>query len=120
MQVKGLRLATEDEVWAWTGCVPGAVPPFGSVFEPRPAQTILDVSIQGEEGGRSSRGNRKRSMYIRRMKSLTALLFPRSFISEQGSTINFNAGLRTESVQMGVADYIRVEQPVVADIATSD
>lgn len=33
---KGLRLATE-EVWAWTGCVPGAVPPFGSVFAPRPA-----------------------------------------------------------------------------------
>ena len=44
---KGLRLATEEEVWAWTGCVPGAVPPFGSVFAPRPAQTVMDVSIRG-------------------------------------------------------------------------
>lgn len=81
---KGLRLATEDKIWAWTGCVPGAVPPFGSVFAPRPAQTVMDVSLQ-----------------------------------TQGGTMNFNAGLRTESVQMGVADYVRVEQPSIADIAAN-
>ena len=42
------------------------------------------------------------------------------YLKEQGPTINFNAGLRTESVQMSVADFVRVEEPMVADIAASD
>ena len=39
-------------------------------------------------------------------------------MAAQGSFINFNAGLRTESVQMDVADYLRMEQPMVADVAS--
>ena len=30
---------------------------------------------------------------------------------EQGETINFNAGLRTHSVNMKVEDYLRIENP---------
>ena len=58
-----------------TGCVPGAVPPFGSIWG---LKTYMDDSLQ-----------------------------------EQGEEINFNAGLRTNSVRMSVADYLRVEEPVV-------
>jgi Ala-tRNA(Pro) deacylase len=27
-----LRFATPEELWSLTGCVPGAVPPFGNLF----------------------------------------------------------------------------------------
>lgn len=37
--------------------------------------------------------------------------------TDQGTAINFNAGLKTESVHMSVADYVRVEQLEVVDIA---
>ena len=44
--LKDLRMATAEEVKSITGCVIGAVPPFGSLF-PIPAQTMMDVSLQG-------------------------------------------------------------------------
>ena len=28
-----LRFVTPDELWTLTGCVPGAVPPFGNLFD---------------------------------------------------------------------------------------
>ena len=71
---KSTRFASEEEVKTITGCVPGAVPPFGSVWG---LQTYMDASLV-----------------------------------EQGPTINFNAGLRTHSVQMKVADFVTVEAPV--------
>lgn len=72
---KSTRFASEEEVRSITGCLPGAVPPFGSVWGLR---TFMDTSLQ-----------------------------------EQGEEINFNAGLRTRSVRMSVADYLRVESPTV-------
>jgi len=44
---KSLRFANEEEVVKATGCLPGGVPPFGSVFG---LQTYLDESLklQGE------------------------------------------------------------------------
>lgn len=40
----------EDEVFHITGCIPGAVPPFGSLFIGEKVQTVLDQSLidQGE------------------------------------------------------------------------
>ena len=32
LKVKNMRFATPEEVYEITGCLPGAVPPFGSVF----------------------------------------------------------------------------------------
>lgn len=75
---KSTRFAYDAEVLSLTGCVPGAVPPFGSVWGLR---TFMD-------------------------ESLTA----------QGSEINFNAGLRTRSVRMRVADYVAVEAPTVCSV----
>lgn len=72
---KSLRFATEEEVARTTRCVPGAVPPFGSLFQVR---TLLDQSL-----------------------------------IDQGSIINFNAGLRTRSVSMSISDYLRVESPTL-------
>ena len=47
LKVKNMRFATPEEVQQVTGCLPGAVPPFGSVFG---VQTIVDESLyqQGE------------------------------------------------------------------------
>ena len=76
---KSSRFASEEEVFDITGCVPGAVPPFGSVWG---LKTYMDSSLQ-----------------------------------DQGSEINFNAGLRTHSMRMSVADYLRVEEPVVGEFS---
>ena len=78
---KSLRFATEEEVQSTTKCLPGAVPPFGSLFG---IQTWVDQSLL-----------------------------------DQGEGINFNAGLRTKSVSMTVADYLRVENPTVGNFTKS-
>lgn len=36
-------------------------------------------------------------------------------LSRQGEFINFNAGLRTKSVSMKLEDYVRIENPILAD-----
>ena len=38
-------------------------------------------------------------------------------LKEQGPTTNFNCGLRTRSISMAVADYIRVEKPIEVDVS---
>ena len=77
VQSKNVRFATEEEVFSVTGCVPGAVPPFGSLFG---LQTLVDVSLR-----------------------------------EQGESINFNAGLRTQSVSMSYQAYEQLESPTLAE-----
>jgi Ala-tRNA(Pro) deacylase len=42
---KSINLATEEEVWRVTGCRPGAVPPFGSLFG---AATFMDTSLESQ------------------------------------------------------------------------
>ena len=76
--LKSTRFATEEEVLRITGCIPGAVPPFGSVWGLR---TFVDAGLE-----------------------------------EQGAEINFNVGLRTRSVSMSVADYLRVEAPTLVHV----
>ncbi|KAH9255466.1 hypothetical protein BASA81_006585 [Batrachochytrium salamandrivorans] len=75
LQVRDVGLASAQVVFATTGgCLPGAVPPFGSLFG---MKTLVDPSLW-----------------------------------EQGPTINFNAGLRTHSVQMFTQDYLTLEHPL--------
>eukprot|EP00192_Tetraselmis_astigmatica_P015624 CAMPEP_0117680820 /NCGR_PEP_ID=MMETSP0804-20121206/18587_1 /TAXON_ID=1074897 /ORGANISM="Tetraselmis astigmatica, Strain CCMP880" /LENGTH=173 /DNA_ID=CAMNT_0005490405 /DNA_START=272 /DNA_END=793 /DNA_ORIENTATION=+ len=45
--VRDVRLATPEEVWELSGCRPGAVPPFGSLFAG--TTTVCDASLQ-EQG----------------------------------------------------------------------
>ncbi len=80
---KNIRMATEAEVWSISRCLPGAVPPFGSVFRDGVGiPTFMDCSLQTQ------------------------------------TTINFNAGLRTSSVQMELSDYVRLEQPRISDLCS--
>merc|ERR1719148_295650 len=51
---KGARMATVEEMWDVTGCKPGAVPPFGSVFVP-PSKVRDDSSDGGGGSDISSR-----------------------------------------------------------------
>ena len=69
---KSLRFATPEEVFQTTGCLPGAVPPFGKVFG---IPVWVDRSLGKNE------------------------------------MINFNCGLRTKSMSISYADYIKVEKP---------
>ena len=43
LKIKNMRFATPEEVFERTGCRPGAVPPFGSVFR---TSTLVDESLQ--------------------------------------------------------------------------
>ncbi|CAI2381990.1 unnamed protein product [Moneuplotes crassus] len=79
---KKLRLATVEEVFDKTGCVSGAVPPFGKLFD---AHTYVDNSL-----------------------------------IEQGDTINFNAGLRTLSINMKTEDYVKVEDPKLCNFVQNE
>ena len=73
---KSLKFATEDDVLRLTKCIPGAVPPFGSIFG---LKTYMDESLRA-----------------------------------QGTSINFNAGLRTRSIAMSLEDYLIAENPVIS------
>jgi len=82
LKVKEISMATEQEVKTITGCIPGAVPPFGSLFEG--VVTVADNSL-----------------------------------NRQGSSINFNAGLRTESILgLSTQSYYEIEKPLSADFST--
>jgi len=43
LKIKNMRFATPEEVYDKTGCLPGAVPPFGSVFN---TPTLVDESLR--------------------------------------------------------------------------
>ena len=45
LKIKNMRFATPEEVKSITGCLPGAVPPFGSVFG---ISTIVDKSLRAQ------------------------------------------------------------------------
>lgn len=77
---KSMSFASPEQVKALTGCIPGAVPPFGSLWS---IQTYMDTSLR-----------------------------------QVGDIINFNAGLRTDSVTMLRSDYEKVEAPVVAEFTS--
>lgn len=70
---KNVSFAKVEEVKAVTGCIPGAVPPFGSLFN---AKTLLDPSLK-----------------------------------KQGEKINFNCGLRSQSLCLKTEDYLKIERP---------
>ncbi len=75
--VFGEEVSFASDPEAVTGCVPGSVPPFGSVIG---LKTFVDPRLAENEH------------------------------------INFNAGSLTDSVRMRYEDYLRLEQPVVAEI----
>lgn len=73
---ENIGFASDPE--AVTGCVPGSVPPFGSVIG---LKTYMDPRLAENE------------------------------------IIHFNAGSLTDSVSMRYEDYVRLEQPIIVEIA---
>lgn len=73
-----VRFASADEVLALTGLKPGAIPPFGSLFE---LPTICDLRLG------------------------------------DNPSINFNAGDHGISISMAYKDFLRVENPLMGDVA---
>lgn len=82
-------LASPEAVWSVAHCLSGAVPPFGSLF-----------SAQGPASEQAQPST----------AHVVTLLDPS--LVEQGTSINFNAGLRTDSLGMSVSDYLAVESPL--------
>ncbi len=63
INVKNIRFATPEEVYQVTGCLPGAVPPFGSLFRER-VPTFVDTSLQEHENINFNCGLRTHSFQI--------------------------------------------------------
>ena len=61
---KKLRFATDKEVYEVSGCLRGAVPPFGSMFA-RPIQTYVDRSLSSNEMINFNCGLRTHSLSMR-------------------------------------------------------
>jgi len=98
---KGARMATIEEMWDVTGCKPGAVPPFGSVFTL--PSLVRDDSRGGYGGSVSGNGSKMVHTFVDRS------------LQQQGDVINFNCGLRTRSIQMAFCDYLDAEKPELCD-----
>ena len=62
-KVKGCRFATPEEVLEYSGCISGAVPPFGSLFT-KPTLTLVDDSLAQQERINFNCGLRTHSMSI--------------------------------------------------------
>mmetsp|Transcript_38629 Transcript_38629/g.123828 ORF Transcript_38629/g.123828 Transcript_38629/m.123828 type:complete len:205 (+) Transcript_38629:70-684(+) len=63
---KDLRLATQEEVFDASRCLPGAVPPFGSqFFLAPPIRTFMDTSLAHREWINFNCGLRTRSVRMR-------------------------------------------------------
>jgi Ala-tRNA(Pro) deacylase len=62
IKCKNLKFASEEEVWSVTKCLPGAVPPFGSIWGVR---TFMDESLRTQgESINFNAGLRTRSMFL--------------------------------------------------------
>ena len=62
LEVKSLRFATKDELLLLTGLEPGAVPPFGSLFQ---LATYLDPALAANESINFNAGDRAISIQMR-------------------------------------------------------
>lgn len=103
---KGARMATVEEMGIITGCKPGAVPPFGSVFV---LPSVVRKDSNDDDGGSVS-GNGSRAVHT----------FVDRSLQRQGGVINFNCGLKTRSIQMAFGDYLDLEKPELCDFIVEE
>lgn len=107
-----IRMATEEEVRRVTGCIPGAVPPFGALF-PQSVETLIDVQMS------QSAGHPPPLTFNPGVKlfATTDSEWPEDLVNvpllesiDQSRTdcINFNIGLREVSCSISWGDYLRI------------
>lgn len=107
-----LRMATEDEVRKITGCIPGAVPPFGSLF-PQNVKTLIDEKMSQSTSHPPpltfNPGVQLFSTNDNEWPSdLANVHLPELVDHNRNDCINFNIGLRTVSCSIPFSDYLRV------------
>ena len=98
---KKIRMASPEQVYEATGCLTGAVPPFGSPFN---IPTFIDDSVI--EQGETINFNAVRSDCSRASVSWVVLT--------ERERVAVWQGMRTKSIQMSVADYLAAENPTKA------
>lgn len=107
-----LRMGTEDEVRRITGCIPGAVPPFGSLF-PQSVKTLIDSQMS------QSTSHPPPMPFKPEVKlfstndpewpnDLAHVPLPEFADLQRNDCINFNIGLRTVSCSIPFGDYLRI------------
>ncbi len=107
-----LRMATEDEVRKITGCVPGAVPPFGALF-PQSVKTLIDVKMsQSTSHPPPLTFNPGVQLFSTNdpewPSDLANVPLPEFTDQNRNDCINFNIGLRTVSCSIPFDDFLRV------------
>jgi prolyl-tRNA editing enzyme YbaK/EbsC (Cys-tRNA(Pro) deacylase) len=107
-----LRMATEDEVRRITGCIPGAVPPFGALF-PHPVKTLIDLKMaQSTSHSPPLPFNPQVTLFSKTDPDWPSDLpsFNQTLTVDQQRTdcINFNIGMRTISCSIPSEDYLRI------------
>ena len=61
IKCKNVRFANTEEVLEFSGCITGAVPPFGSLFT-KPIPTFVDASLAAQESINFNCGLRTHSL----------------------------------------------------------
>lgn len=107
-----LRMANEEEVRKITGCIPGAVPPFGALF-PQPLKTLIDAKMsQSTAHPPPLTFNPEVKLFSTNdtewPNDLANVVLPEPADQTRTDCINFNIGLRTISCSIPFNDYLRV------------
>lgn len=121
-----LRMASEEEVKKVTGCIPGAVPPYGALF-PQFVKTLIDEKMsQSTSRPPSSEFNPEVELFSTSDKEwpsdLANVSLPPLIDQNRNDCIHFNLGLRTISCAISFQDYLRVlgeNNYVICDISKS-
>ena len=107
-----LRMATEDEVRKITGCVPGAVPPFGALF-PQSVRTLIDSQMSQSTAHPPPTPFNPQVKFFSTSdpewpSDLADVVLPGLVDDQRNDCINFNIGLRTISCSIPFSDYLRI------------
>lgn len=107
-----LRMATEDEVRKITGCVPGAVPPFGALF-PQSVRTLIDSKMSQSTAHPPPTPFNPQVKFFTTSdpewpNDLAGVDLPQFVDDQRNDCINFNIGLRTVSCSIPFSDYLRI------------
>ena len=107
-----LRMAAEEEVRKITGCVPGAVPPFGALF-PQSVRTLIDTKMSQSTAHPPPKPFNPQVKLFSTSdpewpSDLADVPLPEFTDDHRDDCINFNIGLRTVSCSIPFSDYLRI------------
>ncbi|CAF1216923.1 unnamed protein product [Rotaria sp. Silwood1] len=107
-----LRMANEEEVQKITGCIPGAVPPYGALFS-QYVKTLIDEKMsQSTSYPPPLKFNPEVKLFstndMEWPHDLANVPLPALIDSNRNDCIHFNLGLRTISCAISFKDYLRV------------